>query len=301
MNKKIVNLFPFIFIVVFTSIPACANEVVKVGNANINICEKGSGKNTIIFDTGYGDSFDYKELENQTDVWNELQDSLSNYSKTISYERPGLGLSKSKNGNMPDLPEDEITKILNNELVTYNPSTFNGKYKTARDKAINLHKLLKKRHLKAPYTFIVHSLSSYTSIEFAKLYPREVNAIIMLDGTPMDNFQCYINYNICSREFVESICTPADGTFSEILMSSNQVKSTKYKIKNIPLLYLQASNDEESEVFRSFHSNGADELISLFENHKKLVVPNSTHYVHYTNFDFVNNEILKFLRENQII
>ena len=64
---------------------------------------------------------------------------------------------------------------------------------------------------------------------------------------------------------------------------------------------MQSTNDNESEIVRSFHSNGADKLIALFDNHTKIVVPNSSHYVHCDNFNFVNDEIIKFLHQYNII
>ena len=75
MNKKIFKLFLFFILTAFTSVPVYAAQMVDIGNANINTYQEGSGTSTIVFDTGYGDAFDYKDLPDQKDVWNGLQDT----------------------------------------------------------------------------------------------------------------------------------------------------------------------------------------------------------------------------------
>ena len=231
----------------------------------------GTGDITIVFDTGYGDCFTSSDGAQCDDIWNGVQDEVAKYTHTIAYERAGMGKSENT-GNYPnELTDDEKTAALNGGVVKYNADDFDGRYKTARDKAINLHNLLKSSNADAPYIFVIHSISSFTMIEYAKLYPQEIAGIVMIDGTTLHNFEIYNKYlSSLGANFLDALngmCSdPADGSASEILISTQQAKDV-------------------------------DDLLSHTNYSTKTIVNNSSHYVHHDQKELVVNKILDMKNE----
>ncbi|WP_238901293.1 alpha/beta fold hydrolase [Clostridium sp. YIM B02500] len=266
----------------------------KNGTTNVRII--GENGPSVVFETGYADAI----ITEGKDIWNGVQDNVAKYSKTISYDRFGLGKS-SDIGNMPSLSDKERDVILNGGYIKYNKNNFEGQYKTARDKAINLHNVLEKANIKKPYVLVAHSIGSLTVIEFSKLYKNDVAGIVMLDGTPPDiNSQMYKWSKAKGSNFAEesfSQLTNQDGNMDEVLISGLQCQKDLKSLKNIPILYLQASDEGFGEEFNQLWEGCIVNMLSNFKSSKRIVVPNSTHYVHKDNPDFVNDAIKNFIDE----
>lgn len=288
-----------LFMEIIPSTFAYANEakLIETQNGTINIREIGDNGPSVVFETGYGDALISEENE---DVWNGIQDYAAKYAKTIAYDRLGLGRS-SDIGNMPSLSEEQREIILNGSYIRYNKNDFSGQYKTARDKAINLHNILEKSEVKKPYVIVVHSIGSLTAIEFSKLYKNEVAGIVMLDGTPPDiNSQIYkwskVNFSDLAEESFSQF-TNHDGSIDEVLISGLQCQKDIKSLKNIPILYLQSSDTGLGEEINQLWERCVINMLSNCRLSKRVVVPNSTHYVHKDNPDFVNNAIKNFIGE----
>jgi len=302
LKRNLKNLLMFLVCIIFficiipiTSAYADETKLIKTQNGTINIRQIGQDGPSVVFETGYGCPLISEENE---DIWNGIQGVAAQYSKTIAYDRFGLGES-SNIGNMPSLTLEGRKTILAGGDIKYKQNDFNGQYKTAQDKAINLHSLLNVSGLKKPYILVIHSIGSFTAIEFAKMYPNEVTAIIMLDGTfPKINQELYKfeNYNITdfTNNFASEF-TKADGTLDEILISGLQCQKDLKALNNIPMLYLQASETGMGKEMDQLWENGVSNMLSNCKFCKRLVVPNSTHYVYKCNPEFVNDEIKTFI------
>lgn len=290
-------VFIILFMTMMPTISVYADEsnLIKVKNGLINIRQVGNSGPSVVFETGYEDAL---ISDTNEDVWNGIQDSAAKYAKTIAYDRFGLGKS-SNVGNMPSLTMKQRQTILDGGSIKYNENNFNGKYKTARDKAINLHNLLEKAKIKKPYVLVSHSIGSFTAIEFTKMYESDVAGIVMLDGTPPDlNKELYawakINMPDLANNFADQF-TNVDGNIDEVLISGLQCEKDIKFLKNIPILYLQASETGMGTDFDQLWEKEVINILSNFQFSERVVVPNSQHYVHKSNPEFVNNEIKNFI------
>ncbi|WP_373599228.1 alpha/beta fold hydrolase [Paraclostridium bifermentans] len=255
-------------------------EKVQLDNGLIiNSKEMGNGEATIVFDTGYGESLDN---------FSYIQEQLSKTAKTLSYDRAGLGGS-SDAGNLAPLSEENKEILMNGGTIDYNENDFNGLTKTAKDKAINLYKLLKAKNIPGPYILVGHSLGGHTAIEFAKMYTEEVEGVVFLDGSARSvTGEGYRFFN----EFVPGMgddfiagYTKADGTLDDVLMSENQVKDDKNALRNTPLFYIECdpyamAQGPMGDAFAKLKTNQIADILSMSDDTQHIQLKGATHYVH---------------------
>jgi pimeloyl-ACP methyl ester carboxylesterase len=107
------------------------------------LVEKGSGNPTVLFEAGIA----------ATNLnWFHIQEPVSRFASTVSYDRGGLGWSSP--------------------------------CRTARTPAniaAELHRLLEEAGIKPPYILVGHSFGGLVMRRFALNYPEEVTSIVLLD------------------------------------------------------------------------------------------------------------------------
>ncbi len=107
------------------------------------LLEQGSGGPTVLFEAGIG----------ATNLnWRHIQDTVSHFTGTASYDRSGLG--------------------------------FSSRCRTARTPgniAIELHDLLERAEIKPPYILVGHSFGGLVMRRYALLYPEEVSGVVLVD------------------------------------------------------------------------------------------------------------------------
>lgn len=107
------------------------------------LLEKGSGGPTVLFEAGIA----------ATNLnWFHIQEMVSRFAATASYDRGGLGWSS---------PCRSV--------------------RTPRNIAAELHELLDGAGIKPPYILVGHSFGGLVMRRFALLYPEEVTAIVLID------------------------------------------------------------------------------------------------------------------------
>lgn len=107
------------------------------------LLEQGSGGPTVIFEAGIA----------ATNLnWRHLQETVSQFAATASYDRSGLGWSSP----------------------CRTP-------RTPRNIAVELHELLTSAGIKPPYVLVGHSFGGLVMRRFALLYPDEVASIVLVD------------------------------------------------------------------------------------------------------------------------
>jgi pimeloyl-ACP methyl ester carboxylesterase len=113
------------------------------GGLRLYLLEKGSGGTTVLFESGIA----------ATNLnWCHIQEKVSNFSTTASYDRGGLGWSSPCRSP-----------------------------RTPINLASELHKMLNGAGIKPPYILVGHSFGGLVVRRFALLSPEEVTSIILVD------------------------------------------------------------------------------------------------------------------------
>jgi len=119
-------------------------QLVDVGGYHMHIYCTGQGSPTVVLDSGLGDYW----LS-----WYKVQPRISQFTRVCSDDRAGLGWSNTS-------PYSRTSKIFAQEL----------------------HTLLQRASIPAPYVLVGHSLGGMNVRMFAGLYPAEVVGIILVDS-----------------------------------------------------------------------------------------------------------------------
>jgi pimeloyl-ACP methyl ester carboxylesterase len=123
---------------------AGAGRWVTIGHGcSLYLLEQGSGGPTVLFEAGIG----------ATNLnWRHIQQAVSRFTGTASYDRGGLG--------------------------------FSSRCCTARTPgniAIELHDLLENANIRPPYILVGHSFGGLVMRRYALLYPEEVSGVVLVD------------------------------------------------------------------------------------------------------------------------
>jgi pimeloyl-ACP methyl ester carboxylesterase len=119
------------------------DKFVKLNSSKIHYHQKGEGKPAIVFVSGLGE--DHKG-------WQLVQDSISRFARTLSYDRAGLGKSE-----------------------------YHEEQKDLTSLARELNELITSVKLQSSFILVGHSLGCQIIKKYASLYPGKINGIIFLD------------------------------------------------------------------------------------------------------------------------
>lgn len=118
---------------------------VDAGGPKLRMLAAGQGKQTVVFEAGAGGSLE---------VWVRIQQQVSRFARTVSYDRAGNGLSEK--GAVP---------------------------RDGARVAAELHKALHNANLAPPYILVGHSLGGPYIRMFAVKYPKDVAGMVLVDPT----------------------------------------------------------------------------------------------------------------------
>jgi pimeloyl-ACP methyl ester carboxylesterase len=119
-------------------------QMVDVGGYRLHINCIGTGSPTIIIEAGLG---------GWSLTWNAVQEEIAKTTRVCAYDRAGMGYSEAS-----PLP------------------------RTAQQFAYELHTLLEKAHIPAPYVLVGHSLGGLTVRLFVHDYPTEVIGVVLIES-----------------------------------------------------------------------------------------------------------------------
>lgn len=276
-----------------------SGKIITVNTHKMHTYSLGNGKDTLVFIAGSGTTSAY------TDFY-YMQQELSAYTKTFSYDHAGLGWSEGT-----DIP------------------------RTIDNVTAELHELLRETGHTAPYVLVAHSLGSLEAVRYAQRYQGEVKGIILLDGGSPEYYADYPEWNsiLLNRtsavlritginrllggfglmlpfvgEDTRNHLLPEDIKRIDAAMYYNKLGSSenlkglglinenaKTVIRNgyledIPLLALSAKSDDK-------WTKAQEELLNWSDRSRGIVMKESKHYLHWTNKDSVIAEILEFLNK----
>jgi pimeloyl-ACP methyl ester carboxylesterase len=116
---------------------------VNLGTHRLHLLEKGAGSPTIVLEAG---------LMSTVLSWSEIQRTLAQSYRVVSYDRAGLGWSDL--GPMPRSAERMVEE---------------------------LHALLERAGIPAPYVLVGHSFGGLTMPLFAARYPEQTAGVVLVD------------------------------------------------------------------------------------------------------------------------
>jgi pimeloyl-ACP methyl ester carboxylesterase len=120
-----------------------AQRLVDIGGRRINLYCTGNGSPTVVLDAGANDT---------TLAWRLVQPAVARHTRVCSFDRAGLGFSDPASS-----PRDASAAV--------------------RD----LHTLLARAGIAAPYVLVAHSLGGLYAPLYADRYPQQVVAMVLVD------------------------------------------------------------------------------------------------------------------------
>ncbi|MFD0713372.1 alpha/beta fold hydrolase [Paenibacillus sp. GCM10027626] len=275
-------------------------QIYQINSHDIHLYGVGQGESTIVFISGSGTPSAF------TDFY-YLQNELQPYSRTVSYDHAGFGWSEKTN----------IPRTI--DIVVE-----------------ELHELLQKAGEQAPYILVGHSLASLETIRYAQKYPDEVKGIILLDsGSPEyyakeSEMKSYLINRIFAGFRVTGVVR-ALGTFGVLLPFTgenirNQSLPNEIKGMDVAMYYNHIGESNNLNAIRNMNENaqsvieggylkdipllilssdsGSDweevqkELLHWSDESRQETLPDSEHYIHWSNREAVLEKILEMVKLN---
>lgn len=126
-------------------------RLVDVGGYRLHIDCTGEGSPTVVLESGLGATWL---------AWYRVQPLLAPFTRVCSYDRAGMGWSDAS-------PKPRTAKVIAEEL----------------------HRLLQNAGIRGPYVLVGHSLGGMYVRLFARLYPEEASALVLVDSSVPHQFQ----------------------------------------------------------------------------------------------------------------
>ncbi len=241
-----------------------AFKYVDAEGPRLRLSISGQGNPTVIFETGGGGA-DGGPLE----AWARVQPAVSKFTRTVSYDRAGIGLSAPG----PE-PRD------------------------ARQIARELHAALANAGVAPPYILVGHSMGGPYNRVFAGMYPKEVSGMLLIDPTQEE----FIEWNR-SRD-----TNQVEKVGNDILASLAEAHESTVP-PGIPVVLITAmgprvlpsfATEKQKQDFKTqrpmwlkFH----DEWVGKLPNGKHVVTKDSGHMVPFEQPELIVDEIRKMVEQ----
>jgi pimeloyl-ACP methyl ester carboxylesterase len=247
---------------------AVQDEYVNLGTYRLHAVVAGHGKPVVVFESGMGDG---------TSSWQKVQPEIAQLTKTLAYDRPGLG----KSDQVPE-PHD------------------------LNQSAAELHALLQKSGTPPPYILVGHSMGGLIVRVFAHTYPRETAGLVLVDPSDegfderlhatvtkdvWDSYQSFMKHHLADptmRADMRGMTSPAEAAAAvplpngpKILLSASQLDATP----------------EAGRPFRAVTMALHREWVRKTPNAELVEVPTAEHYIQNVAPEAVISAIRKVLKE----
>lgn len=186
--------------------------------------QAGSGRPVVVFENGLGATLE---------TWRAVQDDVSEFTETFSYNRAGYG------GSPPAVGTRDAATVVG-----------------------ELRALLAARGLEPPYLLVGHSLGGLYMQYYARNFPAEVNGLVLVDSTHWDQF-----------ERLQSVAPTASSSvgmtgvgreeFTAMEASCRQVRDSP-SLQPMPLIVLSAGQPSGSRMPRSAVARAAPRVPAEF-------------------------------------
>jgi pimeloyl-ACP methyl ester carboxylesterase len=240
-----------------------------LGGYHLHAVLEGQGKPVVVFEAGMGDG---------TDSWEKVQPEISKVTRTLSYDRPGLGKS-DKAPQLHDLNQS----------------------------ADELHALLQKSGAPPPYVLVGHSMGGLIVRVFVFRYPNDTAGIVLVD--PADEGTDDRLHSKLSKEQWESYQAFMKKHLEIPIMHMDMYGMTSgaeagaaVPLPSVPKILLSASKtDDLSNDDKPFRETAMElhrEWVKKTPNAELVAVPTSEHYIQIVAPETVIAAIKKVLAES---
>lgn len=216
------------------------SQKIDIGSYGLYTYSIGKGKPTIIFESGYGCSYE---------DWNQVQSAISKDNKTLSYDRAGLGQSDAS----------PLKRVTINEVH-------------------ELHKLLENAKLKGPYIIVAHSLGGYNARLFAAEYPKEVAGIVFVDASHEEQEKKITPLLTPEYQKLSRSQFGVEGSYEDYMESTKMIAEHRDAIKNIPITVLTATDHQMGKEIEPVWLDLQNDLASMSNNSRHYIV-DCGHYI----------------------
>lgn len=230
--------------------PVITDGVVDIGGMSLHVHCVGEGQPTVVMDAGLG---------NDGTVWRDVQSAVVRSTRACVYDRAGLGYSS---GPAP-------------------------KPHTNRQMARELHQLLERAGLGAPYVLVGHSMGGINVRLFEAEHPDQVAGIVLVDATvdPVRSRAPVPEDEL--RKFEEMLRNVGELDFETFAAGAAEVRASSRSLGAKPLVVLSRSLEDappwatpaQLAEMGSIWREQQAELPKLSTNAIQITVPNTHHYI----------------------
>lgn len=255
--------------------PMNAQErMVSVGDHRLHVVESGSGKQTVVFESGFGED---------TNTWNDVLPKIASFARTFAYDRAGLGKSEMLSGARPG--------------------------RTVQDMVTELHTLLHAAKVSGPYVLVGHSLGGALVQLYAHSYPADVKALVLVD--PEDSqLLDLLQSRMTASEWADhqkaveaALAEMTPGIRAEravAFKTSGDIVAGASPLPDVPVILLTGTkknpefpgNPLEQDLKMELHKK----LLSQLRQGKQVLAPNSRHYIQNDQPDLVIEAVREVTR-----
>ncbi|MCP4271452.1 MAG: alpha/beta hydrolase [Gammaproteobacteria bacterium] len=266
IQNTISNIVILLASLVITGCVTLPNQSVMHNHGgDISYASIGDKSPIIVFETGSGPTMS---------TWEPVFEKISKSTAVFAYNRPGYGISSDR--NVPGSIRE-----------------------AARQLRENLHRTGKT----SPYILVGHSYGGLIVNAFARLYPNETKAVLLIDSTHPDQTEFFqeeypILYGVLKVSVLSS-----DASYEMALMDGSKSEFRNLPaFPNIPLVILTAG--ESSSIFESKDLRKQwiifqRDLASMSSLSKHVIVDGSGHFIHQDKPEIVLREIKALLNDVQ--
>ncbi len=262
------------------------DELVDIGTHRLYIHCIGTGRPTVVIDTGLGESYE---------SWESVIATLSRQTRVCAYDRAGYG--RSEPGPMPR----ESKRI-----------------------ARELHLLLANSGEDGPFLLVGHSLGGLNMQVYASTYPEEVAGLVLLDPSPLawmmgEGFpelrELFNQQREALREEADAVSMSSDpdaiaiapyldataSEFEEFFGRTTDEVAAINSFGKLHLIVIGATEPDPSfgefgQAFRQFWNEESLLIANKSEFGKFIMADGSSHHIHLDEPQLVIDTILQLIQ-----
>ena len=255
---------------------------IDVGGYKLNICCFGKGKPAVIIEAGAG-----CPTVETGGSWRAVIPAIAPTTQVCLYDRAGLGLSDRA-------PEQDLSG------------------RTSQDMVKDLHTLLDKAGIPAPYILVGHSIGGYNVRLYASQYPEEVAGMVLVDSTHPDTWSKFSAAlppeqpdepeSLRDARSVADPQDPDDPEKMDVVTSAAQVRATGL-LGDLPLVVLTHTPGIKNPNLQTDLSDKLDrvwqdlqiDLAGLSSNSTHIIAAHAGHFIQVDEPQLVIDAILKVM------